>query len=280
MRRILAAVAAIAMVAGGFLVRRGLNNPERGKAPLRLWCVPEAALACNELPGARTGRVVVTVDSPANFESRLKSMDPQALSVDAIVTDPWWIDRAKPLPPAVANTTPLAASAIVVAQREGDANCEGDIRCLTDRKASIPAIDAGITGPLAAASLFVITKADPANPDSDVVRANAHLLVELMKPIADGITPLQGLTSLKLLDAVVLSAAEFKQAAPAGVVSRPLRPPTEIRLTLAAYVADARLATLAEDLRAQLLRTGWQTPGAPRTSPSNVLLNEVYKVVR
>lgn len=271
------------MVAGGFLVRRGLNNPERGKAPLRLWCVPEADTACNALPGARTGRVIVTVGSPQSFEDRLTKMDPQASEVDAIVTDPWWIDRAKTLPITPTRTTPLGASVIVVVQRTNDKSCGGAIACVLalGTQASMPSVDQGITGPIAVASAFTDAKVAVGEVDNEAGDAVIRLVRPTLRPVAGGITPLQGLTSLKLLDAVVLSAADFRQAAPAGVVSSPLRPTSEIRVTLAAYTPDKRLTAVVDDLRTELLRAGWQTPGAPRTSPSNILLNAVYnKVVR
>ncbi len=147
MRRLLAVVGAVAMVAGAVVVRAGIDDRNQRAAEVyRLVCSSDLGPVCDELRDADPGRVEVTVESASATADRLRRLDGDPALDGWLVTGPWpaLVDEARrfgSLPPvfdAGGPGDPLARSPlVVVAWRErADAlapTCPDDLvgwRCL------------------------------------------------------------------------------------------------------------------------------------------------------
>ena len=244
------------MLAAGFIVRRSLDDPQRGKAPLRLACVKEAVDACNAV-----GRVTVTALSPADIEKALRNSagDPP---YDAVVTVSPWPERLKGSAQAATPTSdvPLVSSTVVVARRAGlSDSCRSNLSCLVKQTGRVlfPSVADSTSGAIIAAQTMVAAGIDRNSLSGD--SANAETVVsQLREATTSAFTdPITILTSGgALLDAVVDIEVAVPSDAPGLVVSVAV-PPTNVRLRLLSFVNDERLASVAAKLRAQLTNAGW-----------------------
>ena len=244
------------MLAAGFLVRRSLDDPQRGKAPLRLACVKEAVDACNAV-----GRVTVTALSPADIEKALRS-SAGAPPYDAVVTASPWPERLKGSAQAATPTSdvPLASSTVVVARRKGVSDsCRSKLSCLANQKGRVlfPSVADSTSGAIIAAQTMAAAGIDTNSLSAESAKAET-VVGQLRKATTSAFTdPITILTSGGgLLDAVVDIDVVIPRDAPGLIVSVAV-PPTNVRLRLLGFVNDERLPSVAAKLRAQLTNAGW-----------------------
>jgi hypothetical protein len=267
-RRILAGLAAIAMLAAGFLVRRSLDDPERGKAPLTIACVPEALAACNAI--ARV-RVTVTELSPADIEKALRNAA-GAAPFDAVVTVSPWPERLKGSTAAVTprSDVGLVASPVMVARRSAaNDTCRAKLSCLValDGRVAFPDIRSSTTGAIIAAATMKGGSVDAGEIEAET--PEAEKLVGQLREATTRQFPLGAIGTLTsagaLLDAAVDVSASIPQDVP-GLVLTPAVPATTVQLRLLGFVDDERLATAEAGLRKTLQQAGWSastTSGVP-----------------
>ena len=245
------------MVAAGFLVRRSLDDPQRGKAPLRLACVKEAVDACNAVD-----RVTVTALSPADIEKALRS-SAGAPPYDAVVTASPWPERLKGSAQAATPTSdvPLVSSPVVVARRSaiGD-SCKSNLSCLAKLKGRVlfPSVADSTSGAIIAAQTMAAAGIDTNSLSAESTKAET-VVGQLREATTSAFTsdPITILTSGGgLLDAVVDIDVVIPRDAPGLIVSVAV-PPTNVRLRLLGFVNDERLPSVAAKLRAQLTNAGW-----------------------
>ena len=245
------------MLAAGFLVRRSLDDPQRGKAPLRLACVKEVVDACNAV-----GRVTVTALSPADIEKALRNSagDPP---YDAVVTVSPWPERLKGSAQAAAPTSDLSlvSSTVVVARRAGVSDsCRSNLSCLAKQKGRVlfPSVADSTSGAIIAAQTMAAAGIDTNRLINDSAKAET-VVSQLREATTSAFTsdPITILTSGgALLDAVVDIDVVIPRDAPGLIVSVAV-PPTNVRLRLLGFVNDERLPSVAAKLRAQLTNAGW-----------------------
>jgi hypothetical protein len=90
MRRVLAAVAAAAMIAGGLFVRSALDNRKQEKGRVyALVCAEDLAPACDAVSRAYPGRVDVTVEPAGVTADRLARLEGDPGLDGWLVTAPW-----------------------------------------------------------------------------------------------------------------------------------------------------------------------------------------------
>lgn len=89
MKRVLALVVAIAMVAGSWLIRSRIDDNEKTRSTtLRLVCTEELAAVCDDARASDAARVQTTVEPAGTTADRLSSAP--APAVDAwVAPDPW-----------------------------------------------------------------------------------------------------------------------------------------------------------------------------------------------
>ena len=276
-RRILAALAAVAMLAAGFLVRRSLDDPQRGKAALRLACVPEAAAACSSVENS-----VVDELSPAEIEKALKGAagDPP---YDAVVTVGPWPERIKGRTEAATPTSdaPLVSSPVVVARRSGVTDtCASKLVCLVGLKgrASFPNVATTTSGAIIAAQTMQgggVSQNDIAAETDKAVALIAQLRSATAAANGFSSDPITTLTSGgALLDAVVDARVVIPTDA-AGLVVTPVVPATTVQLRLIGFTSDERLPDVQSTLRRALTAAGWQT-NATSGIPDVGLMSATY----
>ena len=277
MRRILAALAAVAMLAAGFFVRRSLDDPQRGKAALRLACVPEAAAACSSVENS-----VVDELSPADIEKALKGAGGDS-PYDAVVTVSPWPERIKGVTQAAVPTSdvPLVSAPIVVARRANAPNSctTSTLVCLVALKgrASFPNVRTSTSGVIIAAQTMKGGGIEPTDIAAETDASEALLTKLRVATAANGFSsdPITTLTSGgALLDAVVDAAVVIPKGA-AGLVVTPVLPATTVQLRLVGFTGDDRLPDAQSTLRRALTASGWQA-NATSGIPDVALMSATY----
>jgi Bacterial extracellular solute-binding protein len=247
-KRVAAAIIAIALVVAGFVINGRRTDPERGKAPLRLWCVKDAERACKALLSNEALRVTVNIGSPLEVDKEVLTE-----SYDAIVTSAGWLDRLDNQA-RLKVAKPLASSPLVVAMRQDKAICV-DMKCLAneDTRVAFPPADT-LASSVAAAAVFAGRTAD-------------ELPIQLVDYLRNGGArvadddPLATLTSRRTIDGAVVIQAITKDTV---VIVKPVKPTAMLQLELG-YLTDndnERLDTISVELRSQLLAQGWDGPVA------------------
>lgn len=244
MKRVLAAVVAIGLIAAGFIVNGRRTDPERGRAPLVLWCVADAADACNAVA---SDRVLVSIRTPKQIEGDIVSEKPGNV-VDAVVTSPEWLARLDDRQRLVVSA-PLAAAAIVVVTRATQAAGCVSAACLVkgDRKAALPD-----PGSLAAALVLAQSLAGGTGDDLSTKQLE---FVQGGGTPTPGIEPLSALLTVRLVDAVVTLAPAAKNLNRAKTTK--LSPPLSLTLDIGTIRDDPRIDALTDDLRKTFRSQGW-----------------------
>ena len=248
MKRLLAAIVAIGLLATGFFVNAKRTDPERGRDPLVLWCVIDAADACNTVA---SDRVLVSIRTPSEIERDVTADK----IVDAVVTSGPWLDRLEDVR-RLAVAAPLASASIVIVTRMGDAPGCATTRCVlqADRKIALPRPTS------LAASLVVASALDGQSADT-LTSTQLTFLQGGGTP-----TPTEALTALvtvRLVDAVVVLSPSVSGIAGAKLTQ--FVPPLPLTLKIGTIREDPRIDALTKRLRTSLGQLGW-TPRSTDTA--------------
>ena len=163
MRRILAAVAALLMIAGGFglwAVRTGRFSNDKTTsvsivpgsttpthdAPLRIACIPEAENACGSIADPLVG---FSIEYPNITEPQIAAKNEAA--PDGWITTALSYERVRFVNDSFADAVDVASTRIMDVTRLDDANaataCKADLGCLAlASKVSFPAVNTTGTG--------------------------------------------------------------------------------------------------------------------------------------
>lgn len=288
MRRLLAAIAAVVMIAGGFLAYQARHDNANATDPATsdatgseiasIWCVPEAQAACEQLPN-----VTATILSPAEIEARIvkAGKDPSALGVDAIVATKQWLDRWTPLSfDLKVDREAIAGTELVAVEKNGGLGCKGDLTCLlkAGSRLSIPDLRETSTGTIAAAlSLQAEGATDLVDDLAPVVTSAASKVKRSLATPRTTIEALQALLAINLLDAVVMTRAEIESTSPANASVSPLSPAASVTVHIGVF-GNADSTSLRTELRSQLLLGKWTANPAP-DDLSSAYLNQTYKLL-
>lgn len=269
MKRVLAAVVAIGLIAAGFIVNGRRTDPERGRAPLVLWCVSDAAEACSAVA---SDRVLVSIRSPTQIERDIVNEN-QGSVVDAVVTSPQWLARLDDRQ-HLAVSTPLASAPIVVVTRATEAAGCVSASCLVkgDRKAALPDHRSLTAALLLAQSLGGGSGDDLSTKQLEFVQGNGAP--------TPGIEPLNALLTVRLVDAVVTLAPAVTDVK--GAKSTQLSPPLALALDIGTIREDPRIDALTEDLRKTFRSQGWSarsTGAAALPGPDATATIEAYGIL-
>lgn len=262
MKRLAALLVAVALIVGGFAVHNRRTDPERGRPPLVLWCVPDAAAACARVTSST---VSVTLRTPLAMETALVS-DP---TVDAIVTSAAWLERADNQN-KVKISAPLASTPIVVATRAGSTACR-DIPCLAGpaTKAALPKKDTLAASIVAAVAFDGKAEDEVPSAQLDVLRRGG--------PSTNGVDPMTALVTLPIVDAVV--TIKPATANVAGVSVRAVTPAVSLQLSIGWIQEDPRLEGLAKKLRTAFTAEGWDGPLEPVPGPDSNAVVDAYGIL-
>ena len=246
MKRVLAAVVAIGLIAAGFFVNGRRTDPERGRAPLVLWCVTDAAEACNAVA---SDRVLVTIRTPKQIEADVVN-ESEGNVVDAVVTSPEWLARLDDRQ-RLAVSAPLASAPIVVVTRATQAAGCVSASCLVegDRKVALPDHQS-----LAAA--LVLAQGLGSGTGDDLSTKQLEYVQRGGTP-TPGIEALNALLTVRLVDAVVALAPAAKDVN--GAKTTQLSPPLTLALDIGTIREDPRVDALTEDLRNTFRSLGWSS---------------------
>ena len=262
MKRFAALVVAAALIVGGFVIHNRRIDPEHGRPPLVLWCVPDAAAACERVA---SGTVVVTVKTPLDMDSEIAGDQ----SVDAMVTSEAWLQL-------VANrnrleiSAPLVSTPIVVATRSGEVFCR-EAQCLGGKTARTAFPERRtIAASVVAAALFNGKAAD------DIPIAQLEALKRGGPTLPNGDAML-ALVNTRLVDAVVTTKP--LTASVAGVSVRPVTPAASVGLSIGWIKEDPRLEGLAKKLRTAFTAQGWDGPRENVPGPDSNAVVEAYGIL-
>ncbi len=244
MKRVLAAVVAIGLIAAGFFVNGRRTDPERGRSPLVLWCVPDAADACNAVA---SDRVLVTIRTPKQIEGDIVNENVASV-VDAVVTSPEWLARLDDRQ-RLAVSAPLASAPLVAVTRATQAADCVSASCLVkgERNVALPDHRSLAAALLLAQSLGGGTSDDLSTKQLDFVQGNGTP--------TRGIEPLNALLTVRLVDAVVTLAPAVRGVE--GAKTTQLSPPLALALDIGTIREDPRIDALTDELRKTLRSQGW-----------------------
>ena len=269
MKRFLAAVVAIGLIAAGFFVNGRRTDPERGRAPLVLWCVIDAADACNAVA---SDRVIVTIRTPKQIEADVVN-ESRSNVVDAVVTSPEWLARLDDQQ-RLAVSSPLASAPIVVVTRANQSAGCVSASCLVegDRKVALPDHKSLAAALVLAQGLGSRTGDDLSTKQLEYVQSNGTP--------TPGIEALNALLTVRLVDAVVALAPAAKEVKSARTTQ--MSPPLSLTLDIGTIREDSRIDALTEDLRKSFRSLGWSarstsTPALP--SPDATATIDAYGIL-
>ncbi len=252
---------------------------------LLIACIPEADPACPAI-GDITD-VGFSVEPPSITEKQIGTKSKAA--ADGWVTTALGYERVRLVNDSFRDPIDVASTQIVVVTRPGDttpaATCHADLACLAQaERVSFPSITSLGSGLSIAtiATLAGVPAGDVAPlsleeiPDSDAI---VSALRRATKPT--GNEPLTRLTSVRLLDAVVLPEVEVRNSAPLGVEVTPAKaaPPISLVLILPKSVSAARAKAITASVRRSLRANGWDAPVSPRSFPNAGIANELVSVL-
>lgn len=303
MRRLLAVVAAAAMVAGSIAIRSRLDRREEDRTnPLRVVCASELGTVCDAL--RRTPARVTVEPAPRTADRLARAENPE---VDGwLVPAPWpqIVDgrrRQATLPPLFGDVSqPLARSPLVIVMSRNVADrCPSGWRCLGDaaaRKQAKPGHpDPGDNGfgalivGQAAAAYFNRTDLSTFELDDPGFAAWFQALERATPPLLSGGSPLEEMlgTNFAAYDAVGTLEAEAAPILAASAVRDRLvllypEPMATVDVVLAGSGSRLREVAGRETVRKALADAGWRvdgrgTPPLPATNglPSPGFLDAV-----
>ena len=289
MRRLLAVVAAAAMVAGSIAIRSRLDREEEDRTnPLRVVCAAELGTVCDALK--RTSAQVTVEPAPATAERLGGAETPE---IDGwLVPAPWpqIVDgrrRPRGLLPLFGDVTqPLARSPLVIVMSRAVADrCSAGWKCLGEAASQNQAKpghhDPGDNGfgalivGQAAGGYFGRTDLSTFDLDDPGFAAWFRALERATPPLISGGSPLNEMlgTNFAVYDAVGTIEAEAAPvvAAPAvrdRVVLLYPEPMATVDVVLAGSGTRLREVAGGDTIRRALVDAGWRTgAGATQTGP-------------
>jgi hypothetical protein len=309
-RRLLAAIAAVVMLFAGYaiyLIRTDsklpwessssreptsgdtvgsgstspVNTPE-ATTRFNVSCVSEAEQACqsNEDLGQ------ITIESPQATEKAYG--DKLADAPDAWVTTSLSYQRIALVRPDLRLAGTLASSRIMVVTKAGATNpavtCAAKLSCVA--KAGRVAFPAKTTGAglwVAAATVTsAIAVGEQPTTIDDIAEGSAVLQGLNSAKKLQPSSALSNLTSVSLLDSVVLPEASLRSIAPTGVnaVAAVDTPPIAFVLVVSKNVTDKQAQQLTSSLTKSLRDNGFDPITAPIPTPDPGLANEIDKSFR
>lgn len=302
MRRVLAALAAFAMLASGYLVYLGRTDRElpwsSGNEPtvssddsrplpadtsaamqFEISCPPEAELACAEADGV--GESTFTVEGVDVTEANLGAKRDKA--PDLWLTTALGFERVRYVRPDLRLVETVASSKVVVVTRTGTATpalaCAAKLGCLTTAgRVAFPQLDRGD-------SLWISTSAIGTNVTGkslDEIAGAAPRIEGLRLARRPRVVEaFSGLVSVRLYDAVVTTESSVKSVSPTGVdVAAADAPPVVYVLLASSNVGDADGKKVAASLRVSLANNGYSAATASTELPDPGLANEINERLR
>jgi hypothetical protein len=306
-RRLLAAIAAVAMLFAGYaiyLIRidsklpwesdstrtttaGGSNGPvdaPESTMQFNVSCISEAEQACASADDV--GQTAFTIESPQSTEKAYGEKASDA--PDAWLTTALSYQRIALVRPDLRLAGTLGSTQIMVVTKSGASNpavtCAAKLSCVAKAgRVAFPAKNTGVGLWVAAVTM---TGAIPAGEQPSTV-----------DDIADGSTVLQGLndakklspnnalsnlTSVSLLDAVVLPEVSLRSIAPTGVNAVPAADTTPIALVLVVgkTVNDKQAKQLRSSLTKSLLANGFDPIKGTIPTPDPGLADDINKSFR
>ena len=269
------------MVAGGFIVWQtrqdpGPSGPAKTASPIKtIWCVPEAEVAC------RTANIAnVEILTPSAIEKRFNAAGTATdLGTKVVVAPDYWVLRWRRL---FTVSVPLAETAVVAVQKDGATkDCRGRLSCLValGPRFSMPSLTDSSAGLLAAALALKAAAVPASLDDTDTKTAAA---IDAVKQTLQGQTSpemLNNLLTLPLLDAAVMTRAEFTSAKPAKAIATAVEPAGVVILRVGAFAGTPTL-DLRATLTATLTANGWQPATTRPSSPDFAYINKTYDRLR
>lgn len=312
MRRLLAAIAAVVMLFAGYaiyLIRTDSKLPwesistrtttvddssgnagdsaDRGVGSalrFNVSCVSETEQACASADNV--GESAFTIESPQSTEKSYG--DKKSDAPDAWLTTSLSYQRIALVRPDLRLAGTLASSRIMVVTKSGASNpaitCAANLSCVA--KAGRVAFPAKTTGSglwVAAATMTtaIPTGEQPATVD-DIADGSAVLQgLNAAKKIPPS-NALSNLTSVSLLDAVVLPEAALRSIAPIGVNAVPAvdTPPIAFVLVVGKSVTEKQAKQLSASLTKSLLANGFDPIKGTIPSPDPGLADDINKSFR
>jgi hypothetical protein len=311
-RRLLAAVAAVVMLVAGYaiyLIRTdsklpwessssrdttagnttadgttGPGNVPESTVRFNVSCVSEAEQACASADNV--GESAFTIESPQSTEKAFGDKKPDA--PDAWLTTSLSYQRIALVRPDLRLAGTLASSRIMVVTKSGATNpavsCAAKLSCVA--KAGRVAFPAKTTGAglwVATSTLTSATAAGerPATVD-DIADGSAVLQgLNAAKKLSPN-NALSNLTSVSLLDAVVLPEAALRSISPTGVNAVPAldAAPIAFVLIVGKSVNDKQAKQLSASLKKSLLANGFDAVKTAIPTPDPGLADDINKSFR
>jgi hypothetical protein len=311
-RRLLAAIAAVVMLFAGYaiyLIRTdsklpwessssrdttagdtkadGTNGPvnvPESTIRFNVSCVSEAEQACASADNV--GESAFTIEFPQSTEKAYGDKKPDA--PDAWLTTSLSYQRVSLVRPDLRLAGTLASSRIMVVTKAAAINpavkCAAKLSCLA--KAGRVAFPAKTTG----AGLWVATSTlmsaiaageQPATID-DITDGSAVLQGLNAAKKLSPTNALSNLTSVSLLDAVVLPEASLRSVAPSGVNAVPAAdtPPIAFVLIVSKKVTDKQAKQISASLTKSLLANGFDAAKGVIPTPDPGLADDINKSFR
>ena len=271
------------MIAVGFIVWQARNDsstktPGTSASEVKtIWCVPEAVAACN----ATNVQSVVEMTPAAIEDAIVAARTRDALDTNAIVAPDYWLRRWNKVI-AFNGTTNLAASAVVAVQKAGtDKNCEGKLNCLLalERRLSLPSLSSSSSGLLASALALKAASVQEPIDDTETKTADAIAAIKAALQEQDSNAMFRNLLSASILDAAVMTKAEFVNADPAQALQTPVIPAGTVTMGVGTFT-DSGLSALKESLSGGFTTNGWDPLGTPANAPADTYLNDTYEALR
>lgn len=300
MRRILAAVAALLMIAGGFglwAVRTGRFSNDKttsvsiapgsttptDDAPLRIACIPEAENACGSIADPLVG---FSIEYPNITEPQIAAKNEAA--PDGWITTALSYERVRFVNDSFADAVDVASTRIMVVTRLDDANaataCKADLGCLAlASKVSFPAVNTTGTG-LSISTLAATASAGADGsvpvliddiPNADAIVAGLQRATKSFDPL----NPLAKLTSIHLLDAVVLPEVRVRALRPARTAVVPTNVRLAIVLVLSKSISSERRKAIVKVVSDTLRSNGFDPPSQPRQVINATIANDLSKLL-
>ena len=303
MRRLLAAIVAVAMLFGGYvvyLVRNDSKLPWESSPStsasdpqdvsdtpsimqFNISCVPETEQACASTDNV--GQSAFTIERPSATEKAFG--DNSSKAPDAWLTTSLGFERVRLVRRDLKVAGVVASTRVIVVTKAGATNaavsCAGKLACVaTAARVSFPAIDTGSGLWIATATVDTLVGPgrEPATIDdidgtSDVVQG-----IRSAKK-SSAVEAFSNLVTLRLLDAVVTTESAVRSIGPTGVdVSPADTTPISYVLIVSKSVSSAQARQLVTSLRASLGSNGFDAPAKDIPLPTPGLANEINQRLR
>lgn len=303
MRRLLAAIVAVAMLFGGYVVylirtdselpwesvsTSSVTNPDNpsGSSSIMQFnvsCVPETEDGCASADNV--GQSAFTIETPSSTEKAFGDNSPKA--PDAWLTTTLGFERIRFVRPDLKIAGHVASTRIMVVTKTGATNvavsCAGKLACVANAgRVSFPAVDtgAGLWVATATVDTLIGPGEDPATID-DVEGASDVIQGIRTSKKSSPVEALSNLVTLRLLDAVVTTESAVRSIGPTGVELTPAdTTPVPYVLVISKSVNSSQAKQLLTSLRASLGANGFDAPVTDLPLPTPGLANEINQRLR